>query len=540
MKKILTVLLALIVVAVLLAGLAMFAGHAITESRTNLRYVYVGDTNVSGLTREETEQLLIERGWKDRAEKPLVVTTLRGVQFEVDPIRSGIVSSIDSAVRNAYAVGHDRDMVTNLISAVKAFLHPVDVSVAGEPDLAYLDALIADCQTQIDATLGTEEYTVDPHAAQMTVTKGKDQLQLDREKLRGAIIEAIETGKSELSFTDISAEPVMPDFEAIHTELLRDPADAYYSDDGKFEVTDEIVGCKFDPAEAAELWNAASPGDDVIIPLDITWPAVTGEQLRDQLYHDLLGACTTKFPNSGENRRSNLSLCAERINGHILYPGDVFSYNEVVGERTEEGGFKPAPAYVNGDVKDEIGGGACQVSSTLYCATLFAFLETVERTNHYFPVHYMQLGTDATVTIPDEGGNVMDLKFRNNKNYPIKIVAYTTVDEENYFRDLTFEIWGTLEEDDYMPVCFDNRNPWGWEFSNHIWEIEPAYPDRPGYTIKLTHESYYFEDEIGEGARTLTYRRVYDENGEMVLDELLNPPLPSGGAAMDTYYDHNG
>ena len=90
-----------------------------------------------------------------------------------------------------------------------------------------------------------------------------------------------------------------------------------------------------------------------------------------------------------------------------------------------------------------------------------------------------------------------------------------------------------------MPVVFDNRNPWGWEFSNHIWEVEPPYPDRPGYTVKLTHESYYFEDDIGEGTRTLTYRRVYDENGELVSDELLNPLLPSGGAAMDTYYDHN-
>ena len=531
MKKILTVLLALIVVAVLLAGLAMFAGHAITESRTNLRYVYVGDTNVSGLTREETEQLLIERGWKDRAEKPLVVTTLRGVQFEVDPIRSGIVSSIDSAVRNAYAVGHDRDMVTNLISAVKAFLHPVDVSVAGEPDLAYLDALIADCQTQIDATLGAEEYTVDPHAAQMTLTKGKDQLQLDREKLRGAIIEAIEAGKSELSFSEISAEPVMPDFEAIHTELLRDPADAYYSDDGKFEVTDEIVGCKFDPAEAADLWNAASPGDDVIIPLDITWPAVTGEQLRGQLYRDLLGACTTKFPNSGENRRSNLNLCAERINGHILYPGDVFSYNEVVGERTEEGGFKPAPAYVNGDVKDEIGGGACQISSTLYAATLFAFLETVDRTCHVFPVNYMQPGTDATVTIPLEGKSI-DFKFRNNKAFPVMIKTFFDNDQSM----ITIEIWGTLEEGDYMPVEFDNTYSWVYDYDRLV---EPAYPDRTGYTIKLQMEGKGgFEDEFSAGYRCLTHRLVIDPDGNTVDDTIVNLRNAKGDIMLDTYYEH--
>ena len=190
-------------------------------------------------------------------------------------------------------------------------------------------------------------------------------------------------------------------------------------------------------------------------------------------------------------------------------------------------------------MKDEIGGGACQVSSTLYAATLFAFLETVERSNHYFPVSYMQIGTDATVTIPEEGGTVKDFKFRNNRNYPIKIVAYSTVDEENYIRELTFEIWGTLEDEDYMPVQFDNRNPWGWEYSGHVWDIEPAEPDRPGYTIKLTHEQWMYQDGVGMGTATMTHRQVLDAEGNLVLDEELNAFLPNGQRALDVYYEHN-
>ena len=531
MKKIFTVLLALIVIAVLLCGAAMFAGHAITEGKTNIRFVYVDDTNVSGLTREETEQLLIERGWKDRAEKPLKVTTLRGVSFEVDPVRSGIVNTIDSAVERAYAVGHDRDMITNLISAVKAFVHPVNVGGGSEPDLAYLDALIDAAQAKIDETLGTEPYTVDTHAAEMTVVKGRDQLQLDRETLRSEIIAAVEEGKSELSFTAIASQPVMPDFEAIHKALEAEPADAYYSDDGRFEVTDEIVGCKFDTAEAAALWNAAQPGDDVKIPLDITWPAVTGEQLRGQLYRDLLGACMTKFPNSGENRRSNLNLCASKINEHVLYPGDVFSYNEVVGQRTEEAGFKPAPAYVDGDVKDEIGGGACQVSSTLYATTLFAFLEPVDRTCHVFPVNYMQPGTDATVTIP-EAGKSIDFKFRNNKSYPVKILTFFNNEEST----ITIEIWGTLEEDDYMPVEFDNSYSWTFDYDRLI---EPAYPDRTGYTIKLQTEFMGgFEDDFSAGYRCLTHRLVIDPDNNTVEDTIVNGKLANGNYALDTYYEH--
>ena len=154
----------------------------------------------------------------------------------------------------------------------------------------------------------------------------------------------------------------------------------------------------------------------------------------------------------------------------------------------------------------------------------------------------MQLGTDATVTIPD-GGTVMDLKFRNNRNYPIKIVSYSEVDEDNYIRELTFEIWGTLEDSDYMPVEFDNS--WGWSL---IYDrtVNPVDPNRPGYKIKLEHEKYYFSDDIGEGVRTLTHRMILDPtqsdnwgNLLVVQDEILNPELPNGGLAMDTYYDHN-
>ena len=156
----------------------------------------------------------------------------------------------------------------------------------------------------------------------------------------------------------------------------------------------------------------------------------------------------------------------------------------------------------------------------------------------------MQLGTDATVTIPD-GGNIMDLKFRNNKHYPIKIVAYSDVDEDNYIRELTFEIWGTLEDTDWQPVEFDNS--WGsWGTMIYHREVDPVDPSRPGYKIKLSHESYYFADDMGEGTRTLTHRLVLDPTqtddwGDPIVisDEILNPELPNGGLAMDTYYDHN-
>ncbi len=541
MKTLKIILVILLVLLVLAGGGGAYGAYRVSQLGTNYPNLSVNGIPVGGLTREQTVEALNNGGWEKRITTPLTVTTVGGQSFMVDPLKSGVLQTTEGIAEMAYNYGREGNIIENLISYLRCRFKPTELEHPEQnADRAYLAECIAQNRADMEALLGEAEYVPDYEGEKLVLRKGWGQLKLDEDGLTEAIIAALQAGKLEITYDRLAVELTEPDFDAIHAELLKEPKDASFTDDGKFNVVDEVVGCRFDVANAKVLWEAAAPAEEVDIPMSVTWPAVTGQQLRDSLFRDLLGTCTTNYWNSTDNRINNVKLASSKIDGTILYPGDVFSYNEVVGQRTVEAGFLPAPAYVDGDVKDEIGGGACQVSSTLYCATLFAFLETVERTNHYFPVHYMQLGTDATVTIPDEGGKVMDVKFRNNRNYPIKIVSYSTVDEENYFRDLTFEIWGTLEDDDYMPVVFDNRNPWGWEFSNHIWEIEPAYPDRPGYTIKLVHEQYYFDDEVGEGIRTLTYRRVYDENGEMVLDELLNPLLPSGGAAMDTYYDHNG
>lgn len=531
MKKIGAFFVYLFAIAVILAMGGLFAGYWISSGEKNLSYVYVGDVNVSGLTRDETEALLLSRGWGDREKTPLTVTSLRGESFSVDPVRAGIAVPLESLVDRAYAVGHDGDMISNLITAVRVFRHPVDVNRFDRAiDVAYLDGLIDDCTARIQSGLNGEGYEVDAKASQLTMVKGGEDLRIDKDDLRNAILYALQTGQTELSFTRVGSEPKEPDFEAIHTALWQEPSNASYSDDGTFTVIDETVGCEFDVQQARELWERAQPGDTVTIPLEIKWPEVTGDTLRGLLYRDLLGACMTKFPNSGANRRSNLQLCASKIEGHIVYPGETFSYNEVVGARTEEAGFLPAPAYVDGAEKDEIGGGACQISSTLYAATAFAGLETVERSNHVFKVSYMQRGTDATVTIPAEG-KVIDFKFRNNRNFPVKIVTEYNNDDST----INIEVWGTLTPNDYMPVEFDNSSGWEHDYDRHI---EPAYPDRPGYKIKFQVEMWGFEDDFSSGYRTLTHRLVIDENGNTVEDRILNPELPTGGYALDTYYQH--
>lgn len=118
-------------------------------------------------------------------------------------------------------------------------------------------------------------------------------------------------------------------------------------------------------------------------------------------------------------RGDNVALAASRINGTVLMPGQVFSYNKTVGPRVASDGFKPAPVIIDGELKPGMGGGVCQPSSTLYNAVLLAGLKVVERVHHGFPVHYLPPGRDATVAY-----GAIDFQFENSSQWPIYISAH--------------------------------------------------------------------------------------------------------------------
>lgn len=533
MNKFLKVLILLLVIVILAAGAGLFLGYKISTGDTIVSNVYVGDISVGKMTREQAVSVLAANGWKDRAETPLTVTTVGGQSFEVDPVRANTTLAPEAAAEAAFTVAHDGNLVENLISFVRLIMDPVDVNQLNTaPDEAYIDSCIEEGIEKVNNYMGEREYTADCDTGELTLYKGWGQIGFDKADLRNEIIKVLDQGGSSLSYTKLSSELKSPDFNGIFSDIKSECANARYSDDGRFDVIEETLGCSFDVSQAQKLWEAAAPGEEVVIPLDVKRPDITGEYLKSRLYCDLLGATTTKFPASAEARRGNLRLALEKIDGYILYPGDEFSYNDVVGERTEEAGFQPAPAYVNGDTKDEIGGGVCQVASTLYASTLFAFLETVERECHYYRPTYMQMGTDATVTIPAEG-RAINFRFRNSRNYPIMIKTDFNNDESY----MTVEIWGTLEDWDYMPVCFDNSYTYEFDYCRYI---DKADENRTGYTIKLEHETYSFSDDVGPGYRTLTHRLVIDPDGNTVIDEIVNPLRSNSQTdrAMDTYYVH--
>ena len=156
-----------------------------------------------------------------------------------------------------------------------------------------------------------------------------------------------------------------------------------------------------------------------------------------EAFPDLLSTFSTKYAASNKNRTTNLILAANKINGTVLMPGETFSYNKVVGARTIAAGYREAPIYVKGEVVDGVGGGICQITSTLYNAVVYANLEITQRTNHQFVPSYVTASRDATVVYGS-----LDFQFKNNRNYPIKLVCFVSNGVA------TFQIFGLRQDDD--------------------------------------------------------------------------------------------
>lgn len=191
-------------------------------------------------------------------------------------------------------------------------------------------------------------------------------------------------------------------------------------------------------------WTSDSSDQVLELKTKITEPEGSAEELA--YVTDLLGTFTTSFSTSSSNRSMNVNSGAKHIDGTVLYPGEEFSAYETVAPFTSENGYAMAGSYLNGEVVDSMGGGICQVSTTLYNAVLRAELEVTERSPHSMTVHYVDLSEDAAIA-----GTYKDFKFVNSTDYPIYIEGYTTSDKK-----ITFNIYGKETRDSNRTISFES------------------------------------------------------------------------------------
>ena len=276
--------------------------------------------------------------------------------------------------------------------------------------------------------------------------------------------------------------------QQLHDRLHGEMKNASY-DAASGSIVPEQFGADFDVAAAQTALDGAAPGETVSVPAVIEEPEVTASDLKMLLFRDVLGEARTHVSGSA-GRIGNVKLSAKLINGIVLNSGDTFSYNDSVGKRTEARGFKPAPAYVKGETVDEVGGGICQTSSTLYLACLLSNMEITERYAHRYVPAYIDWGMDATVSW---GGP--DYKFTNNTLYPVKIV---TEYSKGY---LTIKLLGTNIDGIRVKMTNEvlSKTPWETVYQEDS-TMTPGSPD----VVKVTPYTGY---------KVKTYQTIYDKNG---------------------------
>lgn len=398
--------------------------------------IYIKNVNVSGLTKQEAIAKVNNELEKYMEDSLVLVHNEYRTEISLEQLEANF--DVESAVNAAYSVGKTKNIFKDGVKILDTMFSNINIDPVLNINENVLRERISGITAELPDTIIQSSYYIDGN--NLVITKGKKGYVVSESKMfnicRNEIQKLSFIGK-EINIEVEEQQPQEIDLNKIHEELYKEPVNAYYTTDPyTVHPSENGVDFKISMEEAENLLQQDQ--EEYVIPLKVTVPEVTTKMIGTEAFPDLISEFSTKYSQSQKDRTTNLKLAAEKINGTVLMPGEVFSYNTVVGKRTIDAGYKEAKIYVNGEVVDGLGGGICQVSSTLYNAVLYANLEIVERRNHQFVPSYAGAGLDATVVY----GSI-DFQFKNTRNYPIKIQC--SVDRGI----CNFQIYGIKEETEY-------------------------------------------------------------------------------------------
>lgn len=436
-------LLATIIFIIILVIMIFSVIFAILNINNNniLNGVKIEGIDVSGLSREEAKAK-IETVYNAKKEEDVI---LKYNDFETT-ISQDILETnydLDKAVNEAISLGKDGNIITNNYNILFALLGKKNIKVDMSINEEQIKDEIENIQTNIPGTIIEPDYYVEND--KLIITPGQEGIKISVDNLINRIKNTLKTASSNQQYIEIPMDNVWPDkidIEKIHDEIYKEVQDAYLTEN-PITIHPEVEGVDFDIEEAKKILENDS--EQYEIPLKITKPNVTMEKIGAEAFPNKISFYSTRYDGGDVNRSTNLELACEKINDVIVLPGETFSYNKTLGERSKAAGYKTAKVYENGEVVDGIGGGICQISSTLYNAVLKANLEIVERRNHQFITSYVEEGRDATVAY-----GVTDFKFKNSRKYAIKIKASASNGVA------TIEIFGIKEDVEYQ-ISFDTK-----------------------------------------------------------------------------------
>lgn len=392
--------------------------------------VSVGGVEIGGLTKGEAKKALQAAFGEQFSQKTMEInfseagTVLEKLNIRY-PANSLLISPEEShakldaaaAVKAAYALGRtdlDGSRTMSLLPYLgldEAAIRSVADSYAQQLAQLYRDSSYTVQGTAPDVT----NYDESTPCQTVTLFRGYPGIEIDTDALYNEILEGYNTGSFAVSYqgTVSAKKPASPDLDGLWEQTRLAPENPSV-DLTSYQVIPGVHGYEFDLADARQQLQNLAYGESTLISLHYTNPEIADE---DAYFQDVLGHCETPHGDN-ENRNGNLRKACELLDGLVLQPGQELSYNEALGPRTKELGWLPAPAYSGTKLVDSPGGGICQVSSTLYLASVYSELTIVERHNHGYPVSYIPLGMDATVS-----WGFADLKIRNDSPMPVKIQA---------------------------------------------------------------------------------------------------------------------
>ena len=450
------------------------------QNKNIISGVSIKGINVSNLSTEEAKETLQNYINENLPENINLVHNDYQTSIPLSALNVNL--DVDSSVEQAYKIGKSGNILENSFTALKTWMNPIDIELTLTLDEEQLRTALNDISSKLPDTVIESGYYIEGN--NLILTRGSEGNVVNVNQMctyiKNGILNLTLKNRN-LEIATVSKQPSEINIEKIYTEIYKEPVDAYYTQD-PFAVYPSENGLDFAISldEAKEM--LLEEKSEYVIPLQTLYPNVTTNMIGTEAFPDMLSTYSTTYSTRDRDRTTNLQLAASKINGTVLMPGETFSYNQVVGERTIAAGYKEAPIYVSGEVVDGLGGGICQITSTLYNAVLYANLEIVERSNHQFVPSYVKASRDATVVY----GSI-DFKFKNNRDYPIKLVCSVSGGIAK------FDIYGLRTDNEYEV-----------EISSYV----------TGSTANSTYSEAY---------------RILKQNGQVVSTELLSK---------DTYKRH--
>ncbi len=399
--------------------------------------IYIKGNNISGLSKEQAIDY-VSRKLEGKMNDSMILKYKNNEYYlEIEQFEAEF--DIEASVNYAYSIGRSGNIFKDVKDYASVLFRGIDIEPILKYDKNALSEYIDTIQSQLPDQLVQSSYYLESDD-ELVITNGKIGAGIYKDELMNEIISSIQNISYNNQYIEIPTYQELPnpiDLTAIHNDIYREAKDAYFTTN-PYMIYAHVIGVDFDINKVAELINNNRDKEEYHIDLTLTKPRITTKDLGDEAFPHLLAEFSTNYPTSNKDRTTNLRLAASKINGTVLMPDEVFSYNKVVGKRTVEAGYKEAAIFSDGQVTNGLGGGICQISSTLYNAVLYSNLEVVYRRNHMFIPSYVGGGRDATVV-----WGSTDFKFKNNRNYPIKILTSVQGGVANV------KIYGFKTDEDY-------------------------------------------------------------------------------------------